>query len=98
MEVWSEKRPIASISVGTRLRIVAAVPFEVAWTLDDPSRPESQRAVATGVSVWYSDVDAQRVGALKFTLRTSAAGALSDREHIVAVEPRSASTTDRGGA
>ena len=83
LEVWTDKWPVRTISVGARLRIVSSVPFEVSWRTE--TAEGAARAMPTGISLWYSDIHATEVGALRFLLRGGQGLALANREQVVEV-------------
>jgi glucoamylase len=85
LEVWSENRQVASIAPGSRLRVVAGVPFDIEWTTGDPAQRGSRSAISTSAAVWYADVDTEIAAPIRFTLHADAGGTIWDREHVVAV-------------
>ena len=63
MEVWSARRPIASVPRGTLLRLVSGSPFGIECAIGGTTTTPS--AVATGLGVWYVDVDAKSAGEVR---------------------------------
>ncbi|HYM25660.1 MAG TPA: glycoside hydrolase family 15 protein [Vicinamibacterales bacterium] len=64
LEVWSAKRPIASVPSGTRLRVVAGEPFTIEWSSGTVSS-----STDTGLGVSYVEVDLS--GDVRFRLRSA---------------------------
>ena len=68
-EVWSEKRPVATISRGVRLRVIGAAPFIVEWTSAEWSERVRLESVATRVSVHYVDIPTDGRERIRFRLQ-----------------------------
>jgi glucoamylase len=68
-EVWSEKRPVASISPGDRLRVIAADPFVLEWTSTDWSDRLRLESLSTRVNVYYVDIPPVDSGRISFRIQ-----------------------------
>jgi glucoamylase len=84
LEFWSEKRRIASIRRGQRLRIVAGTPFTLRWTSGDGQSREAP-AAATKLAVWYVDLPAATPGEIRMTLTPGSPDAMSVTDARVTV-------------
>jgi glucoamylase len=56
LEIWSPKRPVASIDRGCRLRVIAGAPFTLRWTTNEWHDRRDVEASATTLAVWFADV------------------------------------------
>ncbi len=66
-EIWSERRRVATMRRGQRLRVVAGGPFTLHWQSDD-GREGDERATATKLAVWYVDLPPAGAGQVRLTL------------------------------
>jgi len=70
-EVWSEKRPVTSMSSGVRLRIVGADPFVLEWTSSDWSERVRVESLGTRVNVYYVDIPPVDSRQIRFRFQNS---------------------------
>jgi glucoamylase len=70
LEIWSMKRPVASIGRGSRLRIIAGAPFTLRWTSNEWHDQHEAAGSATRLGVWFADVPPppSSVARLRFAL------------------------------
>jgi glucoamylase len=68
-EVWSEKRQLATMPSGVRLRIVAADPFVLEWTSSAWSQLVRLESVSTRVNVYYVDIPTNDSEQIRFRLQ-----------------------------
>ncbi len=87
LEVWSAKRRIAGIAAGATLRIVSDGPFTLEWKAA-PAYERETEATATGVSVWYVDLQTTDVTEIVFRF-VYGDGSLSD-QYVIAVRAAAA--------
>jgi glucoamylase len=82
LEVWSEKRQVATIRAGVLLRIINASLFVLEWTSEKQSELTRVESSATRVGVHYVDLETVGLERITFRLRGSSA---DERERIVDV-------------
>ncbi|MEO8071394.1 MAG: glycoside hydrolase family 15 protein, partial [Acidobacteriota bacterium] len=68
IEIWSLKRPVASISRGARLRVIAAASFALYWSPDDWQTQQRSAGLPTPLEVWFTDIPRQLDGATRLQL------------------------------
>jgi glucoamylase len=66
IEIWSHKRPVASLSKGRRLRVIAGVPFTLHWTANEWQDRSATSAAETGLGVWFVDLPTEPVAHVRF--------------------------------
>ena len=84
LEVWSEKRQVATIRPGVLLRIINASPFVLEWASEKGSDVARVESSGTRVGVHYVDLQTRGVQRIRFRLHGPNAG---DQERVVDVRP-----------
>jgi glucoamylase len=85
LEVWSEKRRVASVRQGALLRVVAHVPFVLEWTATDWTKRQETPATTSRLALSYADLATNDCEVLRFRLRPREVGTIPEYEHVVAV-------------
>ena len=68
LEIWTVKRPVASIRRGSRLRIIAGAPFTLRWTANEWHDQQEATGSATTLGVWFADVPPSSSSAARLLL------------------------------
>ncbi|AKA48856.1 glucan 1,4-alpha-glucosidase [uncultured archaeon] len=86
-EVWKHNRRIGKIGEGLTLRIQADRPFTLHWSNDSWKTQNDSDSNATGLSVYYTDIQPAdlEAGSVKFTFRWSDDGSWEGHDHEILV-------------
>jgi glucoamylase len=57
LEVWKFNRQPRSVRPGSTLRVIAAAPFRLRWTLGEWSAARDTQCFSTAVRAWFVDID-----------------------------------------
>jgi len=87
IEMWTEKRPITTISAGVRLRVIGSGPFVIEWSASEWSERVRAESVGTRVSVHYVDIPTDQAGRIRFRLLYRD-GAQATTEHTIEIGSR----------
>lgn len=89
LEVWKFNRQVRSVAAGTTLRIIAAAPFMIHWTLDEWRKAEDTQARSTPLGLSYADVPIalRQTAPLRFTFYWPEAGRWEGRDYTVSITP-----------